>query len=524
MFFTYLRRELSNRRKQSVIIAIGMAVAIALVMIVNAVAAGVSDAQDDVLDSVYGVGTDITVTQAGEPGGRGPGRFDVGSDDGEASDDGGSRSFDQDQLAVARGTASFDASALDTVAGIEHVAGTTGTLVLSNTSFSGEVPDFGQMQGGQGGGPGGGDAQSAPTGGADGAGGSAFSIDAFTVTGVDPAADAVGPLTAVEVSDGRGLETADNTSGDDGAAGTVAVLDSTYAESADLAVGDTVTVGGTDLDVVGVVSSTSGEGVSTGSDVYVPLALAQSLADLDGQVSNVYVQADSSEHVDAISDAISAALPDVSVSTQADLASSVTGSLSTASDLVSTLGLWLSVIVLAAAFGIAILFTVSGVTRRTRELGTLKAIGWPNGRVVGQVAGESLVQGLIGGVAGLALGLVGIGVINALGITLSGATGTGGFTFGGPGGFGGAGGAGADAGAGPGAAGGGPGGGGGGGPFGGAADAAQSAVDVALHAPVSVTVIVVAIGLAVLGGLLAGLVGGRRAARLRPAEALRSVA
>ena len=65
---------------------------------------------------------------------------------------------------------------------------------------------------------------------------------------------------------------------------------------------------------------------------------------------------------------------------------------------------------LAAAFLIAILFTIQGVTRRTREFGTLKAIGWSNRRVVGQVAGESLVQGLIGGAAGLALGLVGIWV------------------------------------------------------------------------------------------------------------------
>ena len=35
MFFTYLRRELAGRRRQTAIIAIGMALAIALVMIVT---------------------------------------------------------------------------------------------------------------------------------------------------------------------------------------------------------------------------------------------------------------------------------------------------------------------------------------------------------------------------------------------------------------------------------------------------------------------------------------------------------
>jgi putative ABC transport system permease protein len=37
-------------------------------------------------------------------------------------------------------------------------------------------------------------------------------------------------------------------------------------------------------------------------------------------------------------------------------------------------------------------------------------------------------------------------------------------------------------------------------------------------------VLLLAVGLAILGGLLAGAIGGWRAARLRPAEALRSVA
>ncbi|WP_402467030.1 ABC transporter permease [Isoptericola aurantiacus] len=513
MFLTYLRRELRHRRKQTAVVAVGLAVAIALVMVVSSVSAGVRDAQASVLESVYGVGTDVTVTQAGEAGGGGPGRFEFDSQDGEADDE-GTRSLDQARLAVERGSASFDDTALDDVLGVEHVTGAAATLTLTSTSFSGEMPDFDAMReqmeagGGQGqpgaGGSDGEDGSEAPAGGPDGAGGSAFEVDSFTVTGLDPAADAVGPLTTVEVADGRGLEAGDED---------VAVLDAAYAESAEIAVGDTISVGGSDVEVVGTVTSTTGDGVATASDVYVPLALAQSLADLDGQVTDVYVSVDSSDHVDAVADAIAAELPDASVSTQSDLAGDVTGSLSTASSLVGTLGTWLSVIVLAAAFGLAILFTVSGVNRRTRELGTLKAIGWAKRRVVGQVAGESVVQGLIGGVAGVALGAVAVVAINLAGITLSGSSGGGAVSFGGPGGGGGRLPDGAAAG-----------GGGGGGPFGQVADAAAGAVDVVLSAPVTVWVVVAAVGLAVLGGLLAGVVGGWRAARLRPAEALRSLA
>ena len=59
MYWTYLRRELSGRKKQTAIVAIGLAIAIALVIIVNSLSAGIRDAQAQALESVYGVGTGI---------------------------------------------------------------------------------------------------------------------------------------------------------------------------------------------------------------------------------------------------------------------------------------------------------------------------------------------------------------------------------------------------------------------------------------------------------------------------------
>ncbi len=496
MFFTYLRRELAGRRRQTAIIAIGMALAIALVMIVNAVSTGVKDAQASVLESVYGVGTDLTVSQEPTPpgegeAGQGPGRFEFGADDGTANGD--STEISQSRLTAGFGSTTFDASTLDTVTSVEGVAAASAALSLTNTTFEGELPDFAQ-----GGGPVDGQApaegEQPPSGGFDGAGGSAFDVDSFTVLGIDPSASAVGPLSAVELADGRGLEASD-----DGQA--VAVLDANYATSAELAVGDTIDVGGTQFEVVGTVTSTSAD-AATASNVYIPLGLAQELSGSTDQVSDIYVQAASADVIDSVQADLEEALPDATVSTQSDLAASVSGSLSTASSLIANLGLWLSIAVLAAAFLIAILFTIQGVTRRTREFGTLKAIGWSNRRITGQVAGESLVQGLIGGAAGLALGLAGIWIVNLISPTLAGSTGStlpDGVAAGGPGGAG-------------------------GGPFGAIAQEATSSAEVVLNAPVTVSVIAIAIGLAVLGGLLAGAIGGWRAARLRPAEALRSVA
>jgi len=491
MFITYLRRELAGRRKQTAIVASGMALAIALVIIVNSVSSGVALAQASVLQSVYGVGTDITVSQTatapaeGETPTGGPQRFDFGEADGTTTD--GTTTVSQSRLAADRGTTTFDATALDTVTGVANVSAAAATLSLSNTTFDGALPDM-TGPGAAGGAPTGDDTR--PAGGPDGAGGSAFSVNSFSVLGFNTADDAVGPLSAVTLTDGRTLTS-------DDVDATVAVLDSSYAATSGLAVGGTVSIAGTDFDIVGLVTAATAD-AATAANVYVPLDVAQTLSGLTGQISDIYVQAASSTDIAQIQAGIEAALPETTVKTQADLASSVSGSLSSAGDLVKNLGLWLSLLVLGAAFLIAILFTISGVTRRTREFGTLKAIGWSNGKIVRQVAGESLVQGIIGGAAGIAVGLLGILTINLVAPTLTaGAVVAEAIGPGGPGG---------------------PGGG-----FGQAA-AAAATTDIALTAPVTATVILVAVALSVLGGLLAGAIGGWRASRLRPAEALRSIA
>ncbi len=195
--------------------------------------------------------------------------------------------------------------------------------------------------------------------------------------------------------------------------------------------------------------------------------------------------------------ALAEELPDATVSSQSELAATVSGSLSNATALVTNLGTWLSIIALAVAVLLSVLLTLSGVGRRTREFGTLKAMGWSNGRVVRQVAGESMVQGLLGGAAGLVLGLAGILIITVAQPTVA---------------------------AGSAAVGGGPEGGGGFGGPGGMAPSVETATDIVLQAPLTPWVLVAAVGLAVLGGLVAGAFGGWRAARLSPAEALRSVA
>lgn len=485
MYATYLRRELSGRKKQTIIVAAGLAIAIALVIVVTALSSGVRDAQTRALESVYGVGTDLTVAGAEtEPGDGGRPRFEFGQDGGSTDAD-GTTSLSQSRLMTDLMRGTLAASTVDTVANLENVSAASGALALTNSTFTGELPERPSTDDGAGA-----EGQTGPPGGGGGFGGGSFDLDSFSVLGVGADAS-VGPLSAVTLSEGRMLEGAD-------AGQNVAVLDATYAASKSLVVGGTIDVGGTSMQVVGIVASATND-ADTAANVYIPLDVAQSLAGVGDVVSTVYVQASSADAIGAVQTAISDAFPDATVSSQSDLASTVSGSLASAAALITSLGTWLSVLLLVVAVALAVLFTISGVSRRTREFGTLKAIGWSNRRVVGQVAGESVVQGLIGGVAGVVLGLGAIGVINLISPTISAtteqATGPAGMT--GPGGMAG---------------------------MGGAPQLAAAASDVVLNAPVSVGIVLVAVALSIAAGLVAGAFGGWRAARLSPAEALRAVA
>jgi ABC-type lipoprotein release transport system permease subunit len=501
MFFTYLRRELRRRMRQAIFIALGLAVGIGLVITVTAASAGVKNAQATVLHSLYGVGTDITVTKAPTQGSGGPRGFGFGFAAGTDRRPAAGTKIDNETLrSFNYGT--MAASAVTQVKGLKDVAAAAGGLTLTDNKITGTVPAINVNNGTGGRGTGSG-------GGGSGNGGgfrnfrANFTTSNFSVDGVDLNAGELGPLSIGKLTAGSTFTSADANSD-------VAVVQASYATSNKLAVGGTITVDKVNFKIIGIVSEPSG---ASPSDVYIPLTVAQNLAGMKNDVNTIYVAADSASSIGTVASTISKTVPGATVTDQNSLASEVTGSLASASSLANNLGKWLAVAVLVAAFLLASLLTMSAVSRRIREFGTLKALGWKSRRVIGQVMGESIAIGIIGGAVGVGLGFGGARLVDrfsgALSATVGSTTGSatpgGAQTFGGPpGGFGGAGG-------------------GRGFGFGRAAANASHTVPVHLSASVTVSAIVVAVALAIAGGLIAGMFGGWRAARLRPAAALAKV-
>ncbi len=484
MFFTYIRRELRRRSKQAILVALGLAIGIGLVVTVSAASAGVKNADGQVLHSLDGVGTDMTITKTATFSTSGPQHFGFapGTFDKSTAK---SAHISRNSLRATIGEATLPDTDVSKVASLKGAAGATGGLELTDTSFSGTLPTFSGGSGGFGGG--------AP-------GGASFNINSFTVDGVQITSSGIGPLAPSEITKGRYFSSADKTAD-------VAIASSSYAKTKDLKIGSTVDVAGKSVKVIGLADTPS----ST-ADVFLPLGTAQTLSGDKSDVTTIYVSATSASDVSSLASEVGKAVPKSTVSTSASLAKEVTGSLSSTTSLLDHLGTWISVAALAIAVLIAALLMMAAVSRRVREFGTLKAIGWRTRRIVGQVMGEGLVLGIVGGIAGLVLGIAGAEVISTISPGLTATVGSSVATGGGFGGFGG--GAGFGGGSGFARA--------SGGFHHAGADAARTVL-VHLGAPLQADTIVLAVVLAIAGGLIAGAFGSWRAARLRPAAALRSV-
>ncbi len=473
-FLTYLRRELRRRMRQAIFIALGLAVGIGLVITVIGASSGVKAAQAKVLRALYGIGTDVTVTTNLKPG-SGPPKpggahcKPAGSGAGRVVIINGKcyTSGTVDLLLPGYGALS-DAS-IASIARMHDVSAAAGGLELTDNRVDLSASSIGP-----------------PT--------------SFTVDGTDVKDSKLGPLSDATLAKGRSFTPADADSD-------VTVVDSGYAISNSLKVGSTTLIGGAKFTVIGIVRQPE---ASSPPDFYIPLARAQALASnpvtgkyYAGQVDTIYVTAASAADIPAVQHEIGHLLPSATITSASDLASELTGSASSAAKLAGALGKWLAALVLIAAFAVASLLTLAATSRRVPEFGTLKAIGWRSGRIVGQVLGESVAAGILGGALGVGLGFAGVAIIDTIAPKLSEAlpssVGAGQLqqTSVGPGGT-----------------------------VSGPASSAAShtMVTVPMSASVTIGAIALAVVLAIAGGLLAGTFGGWRAARLRPAAALARVA
>jgi ABC-type antimicrobial peptide transport system permease subunit len=478
-FLRYLAAELRRRKARTLLTALGLGVGVGLVVTVAALSDGLDRAQRQVLKPLTGVGTDLSVTRpvnlkGGLLGLSAKERKQLEDENPAArvqlNDLGepGEKFRRTDFISVSQ--LSFPAAVVTAVRAVDGVEQAAGALTLNSIISSGTVPKLDPDTPPQ--------FQQPPDD---------LDLDNRSVTGIDLTAPDVAPVTPGQVIDGRYLEGRRD-----------ALLNEAYAQRSGVGVGERLQIDeGERVHVVGLVRSPLG---GQSSDVYLELGLLQKLADRRDRVNMVNVRARDAAAVAKVAKGVPTVLPGASVTTAEQLADRIGGSLVDAQKLSDRLGTALAAVALIAALLIATLLTLSSVAKRTRELGTLRAIGWPQSLVVRQVGMESLAIGVLGGLMGAAVGLAGVALIDAVGISLQ-------ASVAGPRQPAGAGGA--------------------------TGEILQSVfgqgnvqtgdekvtVDAALDSGLLALAVLLALGV----GLLAGAAAALRAARLRPADALRSV-
>ncbi|MBG0786047.1 MAG: ABC transporter permease [Anaerolineaceae bacterium] len=191
--------------------------------------------------------------------------------------------------------------------------------------------------------------------------------------------------------------------------------------------GQTITVGTTKLTVIGVMES---KGIVADVDydgrIYIPIQLAFdeyiTSSSMNGdRVRNIYVKVSDAEDMESVNQKITYLLAerhevepydaDFSVSTQQDIISTQEATTEAFRNL---LGWVAGVSLVVGGIGIMNIMLVS-VTERTREIGLRQALGARPGDVLMQFLIEAIILSLVGGLAGVLLGVGGVYAFGELG-------------------------------------------------------------------------------------------------------------
>jgi putative ABC transport system permease protein len=195
--------------------------------------------------------------------------------------------------------------------------------------------------------------------------------------------------SAVTITAGRGLAPTDEN-------GTDILVSQQYATSNGLAVGSSLNLNGTEFNIVGIFSQScytlilpypAGSSALSVIDASILYVTVDQYQNVNGALSSLQSRLGSSFNVQVLANADRDAL-------QGAISSILFG---------SQFGEYAA---LASGAGVMIVVMALMTSRRTKEIGLLKALGYGNGRILGQTLLESLIFAVLGLPLALALSLL----------------------------------------------------------------------------------------------------------------------
>lgn len=181
----------------------------------------------------------------------------------------------------------------------------------------------------------------------------------------------------------------------DGEAGNAVLLGSAAADFYNAGVGDTVLVREKEFLVTGVLKQTGT--ANTDNAFIMPLAYAQEVFGRGGMISAVIVTTDGGVEMAAVEQSLEQKFGNWEVQTQTEIEQELNATLQTPR---SILGM-INAVVFIVTIIIIMNVMMMSVKEKTREIGTMRAIGTSRGTVLRLIFYELLILSALGGILGL---------------------------------------------------------------------------------------------------------------------------
>ena len=229
-----------------------------------------------------------------------------------------------------------------------------------------------------------------------------FFDDAFQIVVGMQANDPAGPaLLRTAITAGRMLNPEDTS---------MALVETVWAEQAKLGIGDQVQIGGLPFTIIGLVDASRISRIGT-ANLYISLAEAQKIVaaapgvttvhSFDSKDSNLlFIQADHDKTEDIAATIKELLGEKITVSTP-DSFKKLLGSLFSLTQRFSGV---ISGMVFLLALLLIIRNSSAAIRERTKEIGTMKAVGWTGTDIRGQLLAENTLYIVLGTVSGMILG------------------------------------------------------------------------------------------------------------------------
>jgi putative ABC transport system permease protein len=239
-------------------------------------------------------------------------------------------------------------------------------------------------------------------------------VTEYTIEGIPLTLDLIDNynILTTNITAGRNLQ-----AGDSG----VVLLSENNSAYFGAGVGDTITILDQTFTVIGIHGTSS---VSDTLTLYMNLSDAQAITNNTGYITSIRVFAQSSDVVTQVASSISSLHSELTVTTGQERLSQLESLQSTYSTALTSAQNSVNqtestaveeIIVVVAATSLIVLFVMLYTVReRTKEIGTLKAIGFSNLNVMGQFMLEGILLSMIAGVVGIAIATIAAPTLSAL--------------------------------------------------------------------------------------------------------------